>query len=144
MTCCAGDDLEGCAPKIEFCWYDWFACGCASPRTVKVLTKYQAEREVCSYHWEVVDAATCGCVAQNGEAVDKSSVYKPAPPDAEVGEILAVSDVEWEELSPMFSSQQAPAASLTAEQPVSPPSDSPEAAPERVSIAERLQSWLRK
>jgi hypothetical protein len=144
VTCCAGDDLEGYAPKIEFCWYDWFACGCATPRTVKVLTKYQAEREVSAYHWEVMDATTCGCVAQNGGPADTNSIYKPAPPDAEVGKILAVTDQEWEELSPMLNPQETPVASLTAEQPVSPPSESPETTPKRISVAERLQSWLRK
>ena len=28
--CCCDNEMEGARPKIEFCWYDWFACGCAS------------------------------------------------------------------------------------------------------------------
>ena len=55
--CCKGCCCEATPAKIEFCWRDWVARGCAKPRTVKLLTKYQAEKEICWYHWEVVDAA---------------------------------------------------------------------------------------
>src|SRR5436190_11387628 len=58
---------DDCQPKCQFCWRDWFACGCAQPRTVRVLTKYQAEKKICWYHWEVVDAASCDCVSKNGQ-----------------------------------------------------------------------------
>src|SRR3972149_5550574 len=82
--CCCDDEIKGCRPKIEFCWYDWFACGCARPRTVRVLTKYQAEKEVPSYHWEVVDGCNCCCPGAC------HCVYKPAPPEAQVGDVLAL------------------------------------------------------
>lgn len=86
--CCCDNEIEGCRPKIEFCWYDWFACGCAQPRTIRVLTKYQAEKEVPSYHWEVVDGCNSCCP---GEC---DCVYKPAPPEARVGDVLALTDDE--------------------------------------------------
>jgi hypothetical protein len=147
-TCCAGDDLKGCAPKIEFCWYDWFASGCAKPRTVKILTKYQAERKIDSYHWEVVDASCCDCVSQDGQPANDACVYKPAPTDAELGDVLAVSEQEWDELTPMLSPTEAAAATQIAEQitpaPALSPPVSPETAPERNSVAERLQDLLRK
>ena len=87
-------------PKCEFCWRDWVACGCARPRTVKVLTKYQAEKEICWYHWEVVDTAECDCVpddeqtAAKGSPGPRNNIYKPAPPDAAVGDALPLSDEE--------------------------------------------------
>ena len=93
---CASVD-QGCPPKIEFCWRDWFACGCAKPRTVKVLTKFAAEKEICSYHWEVVDAGCCSCPAGGcGRTCEPNCpcVYKPAPPDVELGDVLAVTPVE--------------------------------------------------
>src|SRR4029077_3170046 len=97
---CKCDSNQCCqesAPKCEFCWRDWFACGCAQPRTVRVLTKYQAEKKICWYHWEVVDAACCDCVSQSGPAgaTEKSVVkhagriiYKSAPENAQLGEVL--------------------------------------------------------
>ena len=147
-TCCAGDDLNGRPPKIEFCWYDWFACGCATPRTVKVLTKYQAERKIDSYHWEVVDASCCDGVSQDGGAANDGCVYKPAPADAELGDVLAVSEQEWDKLAPMLNPPKAAAVTQVADQttpaPTSSPPASPDTAPERISIAERLQGLLRK
>ncbi len=92
--------MEGCPPKIEFCWYDWFACGCAKPRTVKLLTKFQAEHEICWYHWEVVDACTEAETeetnAENGSdgLLHHPLVYKPAPDDAQLGEVLPITDDE--------------------------------------------------
>jgi hypothetical protein len=121
-TCCLGDDLEGCPPKIEFCWYDWFACGCAQPRTVKLLTKYQAEREIAWYHWEVVDAACCDCSAANGQPAPGREFYKPAPPDAELGDIFAVSDEEWSELEPLVAADSSKL-TPTVEAPSSDPHD---------------------
>jgi hypothetical protein len=97
-TCCGDTEIEGCRPKIEFCWKDWFACGCAKPRSVKVLAKYQAEKEVCWYHWEVVDPC-----AEAEEPADDSSydanlnhphVYKAAPADAQPGDVLPITDDE--------------------------------------------------
>jgi hypothetical protein len=86
--CCCDNEIKGCRPKIEFCWYDWLACGCAQPRTIRVLTKYQAEKEVPSYHWEVVDGCDCCCQGQC------HCVYKAAPPEARVGDVLELSEDE--------------------------------------------------
>jgi hypothetical protein len=111
-TCDACGNCQSCAPKCEFCWRDWFACGCAQPRTVRVLTKYQAEKKICWYHWEVVDAACCDCVSQNGTAgdADKNAVkhagrtiYKSAPENAQLGEVMPVSDAEWVKLAAVLS-----------------------------------------
>ncbi len=143
VTCCPGDDLVGCPPKIEFCWYDWFACGCAKPRTVKVLTKYQAEREVNSYHWEVVDASCCDCVSQNGKPANDNFIFKPAPANAELGDVLAVSDEEWAELAQMLAPNETAAASKVVEQ-ATPVPPTPEATQQTISVAERLQGLFRK
>lgn len=102
-ACC-----QSTAPKCEFCWRDWFACGCSCPRSVKVLTKYQAEKKICWYHWEVVDAASCDCTSfQNSAASEMGIVqspisrdyYKAAPEDSKVGDSLAVSPEEWVKLA---------------------------------------------
>src|SRR4029078_6941540 len=94
------DGCPNCPPKCEFCWRDWFACGCAQPRTVRVLTKYQAEKKICWYHWEVVDAACCDCVSPSDPAggTEKHAakrvgrtIYKSAPVSAQLGETLPVS-----------------------------------------------------
>jgi hypothetical protein len=76
---------------------------------VKVITKYQAEKKICWYHWEVVDAACCGCVGKNGDTTSGGntvahtagphSIYKPAPEDAELGEILPITEEEWVKLA---------------------------------------------
>ena len=109
-TCCCDNDIAGCPPKIEFCWYDWFACGCAKPRSIRVLTKYQAEKEVCSYHWEVVDGCDCGCdgCAANGEGGGAGCrcVYKPAPAEAEIGDVLKLSEDEQVRLASWMSAEQ--------------------------------------
>ncbi|MEX2307638.1 MAG: hypothetical protein WD738_08605 [Pirellulales bacterium] len=137
-------DCEAHTPQCKFCWYDWFACGCAKPRTVKVLTKYQAEKEISWYHWEVVDAACCECVADSGAAAPDRCVYKPAPPDAELGDIVAVSDDEWAELASILRPEEKQAAQsdeLLASKPDEQSSEEstiPTAEPERISIAERL------
>ena len=78
--------VQGCPPKFEFAWYDWLSCGCARPRSVRVLTKFQAEKKIPSYHWEVVDA--CGCAEGCG------CVFKPAPDDAHVDDRLELTDDE--------------------------------------------------
>lgn len=146
-TCCAGDDIKSCHPEIEFCWYDWFACGCAKPRTVKLLTKYQAEKELCSYHWEVVDASCCDCVAQTGTTSKDGTIYKVAPADATLGDVSAVSDEEWQQLS----TELMPAADLLPVQITEQHAPAPTAPvaplePEQreVSVAERLQGVFRR
>ena len=108
---CYGKDSGDCRntpPKCQFCWRDWFACGCAQSRTIHTLTKYQAEKEICWYHWEVVDAGCCDCVTKNASArntnqqVAKQSrrtIYKPAPEGAEIGAVLPVSEEEWVKLA---------------------------------------------
>jgi hypothetical protein len=102
-TCC-----ESAAPKFQFCWRDWFTCGCATPRTVKVLTKYQLSKKICWYHWEVVDVSCCDCVG--GEAAVNSGVgivesptshtyYKAAPENASIGDAFPLSDQERAQLA---------------------------------------------
>jgi hypothetical protein len=101
-TCCCGDcecgpDGGPCChtcqaqpPLCKFCWRDWIACGCARPRTVKVLTKYQAEKEIDWYHWEVVDAACCGCASCCGavennvetRATENAATQRVAPSES--------------------------------------------------------------
>jgi hypothetical protein len=98
-TCCCDNDIEGCPPKIEFCWYDWITCGCARPRNIRVLTKYQAEKEICSYHWVIVDACDCGCGDHSGTDVACDCVYKEAPADAQLGDVLELSQDERAQLT---------------------------------------------
>jgi hypothetical protein len=149
-------DCNSCPPKCEFCWRDWFACGCAQPRTVRVLTKFQAEKEICWYHWEVVDASCCDCVTKNeqpGKADQKSAkqarhtIYKPAPETAQVGDVMAVSEEEWVKLAAVLSpdpteiatSPPPKAASPASDdiRPLEPPAKSP-------SLAERIQKMWKK
>lgn len=140
-TCCGADDIQGCPPTIEFCWYDWFACGCAKPRTVNLLTKYQAEKEIGSYHWEVVDAGCCDCVSKDGKP--PRTIYKPAPADAELGDVLAVTKEEWEQLSPQLTPGQSGNAVQVAAQPTPEPATLG-AEPKEISIAEKLKGLFRK
>jgi hypothetical protein len=108
-TCCGDTEIEGCPPKIEFCWYDWFTCGCARPRTVKMLTKYQAEQEICWYHWEVVDACEGGeeTTDDNTDAsLQFPHVYKAAPADALPGEVLPISAEERATLAAYLPAEQ--------------------------------------
>jgi len=80
-----------------------------------VLTKYQAEKKVPWYHWEVVDAGTlntndCNCIseARTGGANRDSSksakrtIYKPAPEGSCLGDKLEVSKEERVKLAAMF------------------------------------------
>src|SRR4029078_9189808 len=88
-----------------------FPCGCAQPRTIHVLTKYQAEKKICWYHWEVVDAACFNCVSQDASsATEKNGADhagrvsdKSAAADAQLGEVLPVSDEEWVKLAAVLS-----------------------------------------
>jgi hypothetical protein len=118
--------LDGCPPRVEFCWYDWFACGCAKPRTVRVLTKYEAEKEVSWHHWEVVDAACCDCVTQSGSTGQPRDVYKPAPGDAQLGDILAVTDEEWAALASALGTDAANSDRVAQQAGTAPTDDSAE------------------
>jgi hypothetical protein len=149
-------NCTSCGPKCEFYWRDWFACGCAQPRTVHVLTKYQAEKKICWYHWEVVDAACCDCVSQSEPAgsVEKSaakhacrSIYKLAPDSTQLGDVLPVTNEEWVRLAAVLSPDPT---EVVAGEPSSLGSDqaSEEAAPadagsKSPSVAERLQQMLK-
>jgi hypothetical protein len=149
-------NCQSCAPKCEFCWRDWFACGCAQPRTVHVLTKYQAEKKICWYHWEVVDAACCDCVSQNGPVgtSEKSaakpagrSIYKLAPENAQLGKVLPVTDEEWVRLAAMLSPDPTEVAAGQASS-IAGDKASGEATPtdsgsKPSSVAERLQKMLK-
>lgn len=167
-TCYGECDCDPCAacqneaPKCEFCWRDWFACGCAKPRSVKTLFKYQAEKKICWYHWEVVDASCCDCVGKNGEAAvgGKSgiaqaagahSIYKPAPDDAQLGDVLPVSDDEWVKLAAVLSPDPSDTAAQVAGVSTPTPSSQPavDATPlkedsQTPSIAERFGRLFRK
>ena len=96
--CCKGCCCEAAPAKIEFCWHDWFTNGCARPRTVKLLTKYQAEKKIDWYHWEVVDASECCCAdaqaAVGGPENRCRCVYKAAAANAQVGDTMEVSAEE--------------------------------------------------
>jgi hypothetical protein len=110
---------------------------------VKVLTKYQAEKEIGWYHWEVVDAACCGHFADGGRRTGQRGVYKPAPVDAKLGDVLAVSDEEWSELASPRRPNDAASGQL-ADQPASTAGDEASASatkPKRISLAERM-GWL--
>ena len=160
---CAGDacgDCQSCPPKCEFCWRDWFACGCAQPRTVQVLTKYQAEKKICWYHWEVVDAACCDCVSQNGPAgaAEKNAakhagrtIYKSAPENAQLGDVLPVSEEEWVKLAAVLSPDPTEVAAGAVADAAPKAGDnasgeatSPDAGSKAPSVAERLQRMLKK
>ena len=91
---------EAAPAKITFCWHDFFTCGGACPRTVKVLTKYQAEKKICWYHWEVVDACSC-CGPQAAAPADSKCpiVFKAAPDDAQIGDAIELNDSDRAELA---------------------------------------------
>jgi hypothetical protein len=145
---CASDACGGCQscpPKCEFCWRDWFACGCAEPRSVRVLTKYQAEKNICWYHWEVVDAACCDCVDPSGPAgveeknakkQAKRTIYKSAPENAQLGAVLPVSEEEWVKLAAVLSPDPTEVAAHDAE--------AVDGSATASSVAERLQRMLKK
>lgn len=129
---CGGRGCLSCqnkGPECKFCWYDWVACGCAKPRTVKVLTKYEAEKEIRWYHWEVVDAAeyyegeepaeeAAEETAANGQNPNASSlvdqIYKLAPAEAQIGDVLPLSDSERTQLTSFLSSDGGGAPQLAA------------------------------
>jgi hypothetical protein len=102
---------EAAPAKITFCWHDFFTCGGACPRTVKLLTKYQAEKKICWYHWEVVDGCNCGgpgccpggcdpgCGCAESAASTCPCVYKAAPADAQIGEAIELTAADRAELA---------------------------------------------
>lgn len=141
---CTG--CQGHAPACKFCWRDWFACGCARPRTVKVLTKYQGEKEIGWYHWEVVDVACCGGTADSTQPVSQRCVYKPAPVDAELGDVLAVSDEELAELASVLRPDDAPSRHLADPPTATTGDDSVASAGESkwASLAERLGRFFKR
>jgi hypothetical protein len=117
-ACCCGErKCEPCvcceptAPLFKFCWRDWYPCCCAQPRNVKVLTKYQLEKKVRWYHWEVVDASCCkpACTIDDttskhaiAGSADAPAVIKPAPQNANIGDSLPVSIDERAKLATLF------------------------------------------
>jgi len=145
-------DCNTCQPKCEFCWRDWFACGCAQPRTVRVLTKYQAEKEICWYHWEVVDASCGDCVTKNaqpskpGQSVAKQArhtIYKPAPADSQIGDVMAITDEEWVKLAAVLSPDPTEVASTAP--PMADPQSNQDVGPyEAPTLAERIQKLWKK
>jgi hypothetical protein len=160
---CASDacgNCQSCPPKCEFCWRDWFACGCAQPRTVRVLTKYQAEKKICWYHWEVVDAACCDCVDPNGTAGTSEkhaamhvgrTVYKSAPENVQLGEVLPVSNEEWVKLAAVLSPDPAEVPASTVTEMAPKPSGGksgeatfPDSGTKASSMTERVQRMLKK
>ena len=160
---CAADSCADCQdhpPKCQFCWRDWFACGCAQPRSVRVLTKYQAEKEICWYHWEVVDATCCDCVSKNGPAgaaetnptkLAGRTIYKPAPENAELGDVLPVSEEEWVKLAAVLAPDPTEVSSGAVADSSSISDGQPNGETKRLdsetkasSLAERLQRLLKK
>jgi hypothetical protein len=102
---------------------------------VKVLTKYQAEKEICSYHWEVVDGCNCCCPSAC------RCVYKPAPPETSVGDVLAVSPDEQAQLASYVSAdgQSAVAASGEMLIPTMAPTGEPASAIQAAATSEPRQ-----
>ena len=96
-----GPYCENHAPKCELCWRDWCVCGCAKPRTVKKLTKFEAQREICWYHWVVVDSCCCGCGCgdESGCGDDCGCVCKEAPESAQIGDVLELSADEQKQIA---------------------------------------------
>ena len=80
------------------------------------MTKYQAEKKIPWYHWEVVDAACCDCPepSEKDAKPEKKSVkqagraiYKAAPADAQVGDTLALTDEECVSLASVLTADSA-------------------------------------
>ena len=126
---CCGKCEPGliCLPKCLFCWRDWCPTTCGVPISVKKLTKYQAEREVRSYHWEVVDACRCGCGCECGDECSPGGrpdcgcgcVYKPAPEGANIGDSLDLTEDERAQVAAWITAHASP----TAVQPASATDD---------------------
>ena len=134
--CCCDNELKGCPPRIEFCWYDWFACGCAQPRSVRVLTKYQAEKEIDAYHWEVVDGCDCCCPG------GCDCVYKPAPSEAQVGDVMALTDDEQVQVTSYLSAGRTDDAASAAQADAAS-SEVPAVTPAAADEAAKPTAWQR-
>jgi hypothetical protein len=156
---CEGRGCLSCqdkGPECKFCWYDWVACGCAKPRTVKVLTKYEAEKEISWYHWEVVDAAKCyeeelpaEETAEETAADDAPStnpvvdqIYKPAPAEARVGDVLPLSDSERAQLTSFLTIDGGTTPQAAAD--TQPPQVAPESASPVVATQSNKPSLIKK
>jgi hypothetical protein len=157
--CCPS--CEAAPAKIEFCWHEFFTCGGACPRTVKVLTKYQAEKKIAWYHWEVVDGCNCGpgCCPNGGcggscdcaETVDARCpcIYKPAPADAQIGEAIELSAADRVELAtyiPADGREQIDIAqtlaTTQAQQPVSASAEVPQGQDTKPAFWQRVADML--
>ena len=95
---------------------------------MKVLTKYQAEKKIAWYHWEVVDG--CNCCGPQAAAPDASKcpiVFKAAPDDAQIGDAIELNAADRTELAAYLSSdgQEVAAASQPAGTGVAEHSASP-------------------
>ena len=86
---CDGDgcDKKGCcdgsmSPKCKIRWTSWIP-GMAKPKGVKKLVKYEVEKEVCVWQWQLV--ASCGCDDRCDAPMDDAPVgdAPPVPPAAE-------------------------------------------------------------
>jgi hypothetical protein len=111
---------EAAPAKITFCWHDFFTCGAACPRTVKLLTKYQAEKKICWYHWEVVDACSCGPQAAAAPNCNCPIVFKAAPDNAQIGDAIELNDSDRAELA-AFISNDGQETSATAQKDLAAP-----------------------
>jgi hypothetical protein len=108
----------------------------------------------------VVDAACCDCVSQSGPAgaIEKNTVkhagrtiYKSAPENAQLGEVLPVSDEEWVKLAAVLSpdpTEVGPGAVADAKAQSDNKANGEAAAPnagsKAPSVAERFQRMLTK
>jgi hypothetical protein len=117
---------------------------------VRVLTKYQAEKKICWYHWEVVDAACCDAVNQSepAGAMEKKSakqvgrtIYKSAPENAQLGEVLPVTNEEWVKLAAVLSPDPTEVGPSAVADNAANQGDK---ANIETSVAERLQRMLQK
>jgi hypothetical protein len=125
-----------------------------------MLTKYQAEKKICWYHWEVADAASCDCAepTEGTGAPEKKAakdagrtIYKSAPEDAKLGDVLPVTDEEWVKLAAVLSpdpteGEAGAAAPIMARVGAQDGGEAavPTEGSKSVSIAERIQQFLRK
>jgi hypothetical protein len=102
--CC--NQCPPCTPECKFCWFEWCPPVCSQPRTVKRLVKFAAQKEICWYHWEVVDACDCDCEDACGPGCGCGCAYKPVPPDAQIGDTLEVSDQERAQVAAWLTTRQ--------------------------------------
>jgi hypothetical protein len=115
---------------------------------VKVLTKYQAEKKICWFHWEVVDATCCECAGDEGAASSGIGIaeehgsrlfFKPAPENAQIGDMLPVSDEDLVKLAAVLPPDPREATEQVAVDAAAPKTDA-----ESASIAGRLEQIFKK